>query len=59
VDKRGMEERLVLVTGGAGFIGANLVRYLLGLGYRVLTVDALTYAGRRESLEGMAGGAAA
>lgn len=56
VDKRGMEERLVLVTGGAGFIGANLVRHLLGLGYRVLTVDALTYAGRRESLEGMAGG---
>ena len=41
----------VLVTGGAGFIGSALVRYLvLERGYEVLNVDALTYAGYLPSL---------
>ena len=42
----------VLVTGGAGFIGSNFVRYALGRhdDWRVTTLDKLTYAGRRESL---------
>ncbi len=40
-----------LITGGAGFIGSNLVRYLLGRGHEVLNVDALTYAGNLGSLE--------
>ena len=42
----------VIVTGGAGFIGSALVRYLvLERGYEVLTVDALTYAGCEASLK--------
>jgi dTDP-glucose 4,6-dehydratase len=41
----------VLITGGAGFIGSALARYLvLDKGYEVLNVDALTYAGYLPSL---------
>ncbi|WP_297107169.1 dTDP-glucose 4,6-dehydratase [uncultured Devosia sp.] len=42
----------VLVTGGAGFIGSALVRYLVAeQGYEVLNVDKLTYAGNLASLK--------
>jgi dTDP-glucose 4,6-dehydratase len=42
----------VLVTGGAGFIGSNFVRYALQThtDWHVTTLDKLTYAGRRENL---------
>jgi dTDP-glucose 4,6-dehydratase len=42
----------VLVTGGAGFIGSNLVRYLRRArpGFTVVNLDKLTYAGNLESL---------
>src|ERR671912_514988 len=42
----------VLVTGGAGFIGSNFVRYALQAhpDWHVTTLDKLTYAGRRENL---------
>jgi dTDP-glucose 4,6-dehydratase len=42
----------VLVTGGAGFIGSNFVRFALRHhpDWRVTTLDKLTYAGRRENL---------
>lgn len=42
----------LLVTGGAGFIGANFVLRLLARepGLSIVTLDALTYAGCRESL---------
>ena len=41
----------ITVTGGAGFIGSNLIRRLLAAGgYRVVNVDKLTYAGNLESL---------
>jgi len=42
----------VLVTGGAGFIGSNFVRFALRAHpeWHVTTLDKLTYAGRRENL---------
>jgi dTDP-glucose 4,6-dehydratase len=40
----------ILVTGGAGFIGTNLVRHLLAEGVDVVNLDKLTYAGSNPSL---------
>ncbi len=43
-----------LVTGGAGFIGSNFVRYLVEhTDHSVVVLDKLTYAARRESLDGL------
>ena len=39
-----------LVTGGAGFIGGNFVLDAIGRGIRVINLDALTYAGNRDTL---------
>jgi dTDP-glucose 4,6-dehydratase len=41
----------ILITGGCGFIGSNFVRYLLErYDYRIINLDALTYAGNPENL---------
>lgn len=43
----------ILVTGGAGFIGSNFIFYMLDqyFDYRIVCLDALTYAGNLKTLE--------
>lgn len=45
-------ERTILITGGAGFIGSHVIRLFVNKypQYRVVNLDALTYAGNLENL---------
>lgn len=45
----------ILVTGGAGFIGSNFVKYMLDkyTNYEIVNLDALTYCGNLENLKGI------
>jgi len=45
----------ILVTGGAGFIGSNFIHHVLDThdDVEIVTLDALTYAGSRENLDGV------
>jgi len=55
LEQKGRLTLRLLVTGGAGFIGSNFVRYVLSryADYEVLNLDKLTYAGNLENLEGL------
>jgi dTDP-glucose 4,6-dehydratase len=48
----------ILITGGAGFIGSNFIRFLVqsGKDYRIINLDKLTYAGNLENLADLVGG---
>jgi dTDP-glucose 4,6-dehydratase len=45
-----MDRKVLLVTGGAGFIGSNFVLEGVRRGHRVVNLDALTYAGNLDNL---------
>jgi dTDP-glucose 4,6-dehydratase len=53
-----MGKRVLLVTGGAGFIGSNFVLEAVRRGHRVVNLDALTYAGNMENLASLEGNGA-
>ncbi len=44
--------KIIFVSGGAGFIGSNFVRYMLSKynNYKIINVDLLTYAGNLDNL---------
>ena len=44
-------KKIILVTGGAGFIGGNFVRRALASGKRIVTLDSLGYAGNLATLQ--------
>lgn len=43
----------LLVTGACGFIGSSFVRQAVNQDYKVIVLDALTYAGHKENLKGV------
>lgn len=47
--------RIILVTGGAGFVGSNFVRYMLAnySDIQIINLDALTYAGDERNLKSL------
>jgi len=47
----------ILITGGAGFIGSNFIRYILNKypDYNIINLDLLTYAGNLENLKEIEG----
>lgn len=48
-----MNYKVLLITGGAGFIGSNFIQYILNKypNYKILNLDKLTYAGNLENLK--------
>ena len=41
----------VLITGGSGFIGTNLVNYLVSKNYNVLNIDKINYSSTPEKFK--------
>jgi dTDP-glucose 4,6-dehydratase len=51
------KDKTIIITGGAGFIGSHVVRLFVMKypNYRIINLDALTYAGNLENLKDIEG----
>ncbi len=47
--------KTILVTGGAGFIGSNFIRFIIDKDFRIINLDKLTYAGNLSNLSDIQG----
>lgn len=47
-------KKTILITGGAGFVGSHLCRYLVNIGHNVICVDNL-YTGSKDNLKDLLG----
>ncbi len=56
-ETRSLDDRTLLVTGGAGFIGSNFIHYMLRQHprCRIINLDKLTYAGNLDNLKDIEG----
>jgi dTDP-glucose 4,6-dehydratase len=52
-EERDIQDKVLLVTGGAGFIGSNFIHYMLANhpGCKIVNLDKLTYAGNLDNLK--------
>lgn len=52
MENSNIQQRIILITGGAGFIGSNFIEYLLKKyeNYKIINFDKLTYAGNVNNL---------
>ena len=51
-----LKNKKLLVTGGAGFIGSAVIRYIIAnTNHDIVNIDKLTYAGNLESLASIEG----
>ena len=55
MNERSTGNKTLLITGGAGFIGANFVLQAVDDGLRVVNLDKLTYAGNLDTLASLGG----
>ena len=44
------EKKKILVSGAAGFIGANFLEKALSKGHKILAIDSLTYSGIKNNV---------
>ena len=54
-ERENVDPKVLLVTGGAGFIGSNFVLEAVRRGHKVVNLDALTYAGNIDNLASLKG----